>query len=88
MLAKCWQFYKSKNSNRSYSCALSLCMHNQFLWKGREIHNATTAWYSQYHGVVLSIPRRGTLNTTVWYSQYHGVVLTIPRRGTRRTTPQ
>ena len=58
MLAKCWQFYKSKNPNRSYSCALSLCMHNQFLWKGREIHNATTAWYSQYHGVVLAVPRR------------------------------
>ena len=80
MLAKCWQFYKSKNPNRSYSCALSLCMHNQFLWKGREIHNATTAWYSRYHGVVLSIPRCGTHNTTAWYSQYHGVVLAVPRR--------
>ena len=50
-------------------------MHNQFLWKGREIHNATTAWYSQYHGVVLSIPRCGTHNTTAWYSPYHAAMI-------------
>ena len=54
---------------------LSLCMHNQFLWKGREIHNATTAWYSQYHGVVLLIPRCGTHNTTAWYSPYHAAMI-------------
>ena len=30
----------------------------------------TTAWYSLYHGVVLSIPRCGTACTTPWYSPY------------------
>ena len=33
-----------------------------------------TLWYSQYHGVVFSVPRRGTHSTTAWYTQYHGVV--------------
>ena len=41
----------------------------------------TTAWYSLYHGVVLSIPRCGTLNTTVWYCLYHALVLAVPNRG-------
>ena len=41
----------------------------------------TTAWYSLYHGVVLSIPRCGTLNTTVWYCLYHALVLVVPNRG-------
>ena len=34
----------------------------------------TTAWYSLYHGVVLSIPRCGTACTTPWYSSYQTAV--------------
>ena len=33
----------------------------------------TTAWYCEYHGVVLRIPRCGTVNTTVWYCEYQTV---------------
>lgn len=41
---------------------------------------STTAWYRQYHGVVVAVPRRGIHSTTVWYRPYHGVVATPPRR--------
>ena len=38
---------------------------------------STTAWYSQYHALVFTVPRRGIHSTTLWYSQYHAVVLTL-----------
>ena len=34
----------------------------------------TTIWYSEYHAVVVAIPRCGTHATTAWYSQYQSVV--------------
>ena len=40
-----------------------------------------------YHGVVRSVPHRGTVNTTPWYCDYHAVVLRLPHRGTATTTP-
>ena len=40
-----------------------------------------------YHGVVRSVPHRGTVNTTPWYCDYHTVVLSVPRRGTASTKP-
>ena len=40
-----------------------------------------------YHGVVRSVPHRGTVNTTPWYCDYHDVVLSVPRRGTASTKP-
>lgn len=41
---------------------------------------STTAWYRQYHGVVVAVPRCGIHSTTVWYRPYHAVVATPPRR--------
>lgn len=41
---------------------------------------STTAWYRQYHGVVVAVPRRGIHSTTVWYRPYHAVVATPPKR--------
>ena len=40
-----------------------------------------------YHGVIRSVPHRGTVNTTPWYCDYHTVVLSVPRRGTASTKP-
>ena len=41
---------------------------------------STTAWYRQYHGVVVAVPRRGIHSSTVWYRPYHAVVATPPKR--------